>query len=253
MRRIPFALLIVPAGLCALLAVMPALAPVAVGARYVAQGYNPPATATPGPSPTPTATPRPLILTPRPTSTGLPTPAPTATPYYISATPGPCTIALLSSAVCKTAWRNQVVTWTLPLGVFTRTSNIFDGTTRITTTTPLTPTRPITLTPRWQAARALTPITLTASGLTSTLWGQTLPNIVVTATRYMWNQARGWYTVTYYTRTADASGRFTVTIAGALLNSQRDYWTVSAHVTQTLHIGGVYTRRLYFPIVRGGS
>lgn len=247
------ALLTVSVCMCALLAVMPALAPIALGAHYVAQGYDLTSTPTPGPSPTPTptATPRPLILTPRPTSTGLPTPAPTPTPYYVGATPGPCTIALLSSATCKTAWRNQVVTWTLPLGVFTRTANIFDGTTRITTL--LTPMRPITLTPRWQAARALTPITLTASGLTSTLWGQTLAGIVVTATRYMWNQSRGWYTITNYVRTADSLGRFTVTVTGALINSRRDYWTISAHVTQTLHIGAVYTRRLFLPIARRGG
>ena len=229
-------------------------------ANWAAQGYQTP-TATPGPSPTPsqtpTKTPIPFLLTPRPTSTAL-TPRPaTPTPQTVAATPGPCTVALSErSATCKTAHR-QPVTWTLRLTDTVAdqrvvTSSLFDFTSRAVFTQDLLGGAVITVAPRWQAARAITVITLTGaiSGkITGTLLaGFAPPNAPVTLIWHRWTTATRSHAAAFYATVANASGVWTRTVP-VVLAHPRDYWQVRHTTAGVTHVAGMLTHRLIFPII----
>ena len=83
----------------------------------------------------------------------------------------------------------------------------------------------------------------------TTLTGQAPAGSVVTLRHYRWVTATGFYRVTMYSASVDASGVWTRTVP-AVLTTRRDYWQVWHSTGGVTHVQGVLTRRLYFPVAR---
>jgi len=129
---------------------------------------------------------------------------------------------------------------------------LFDG--------PLLAGTVITVAPRYQAARGLTVITLTAQ-LSTTDWisstgfkGLAPPSSTVDLRYYRLLTTTNFFSVKFYTTTASSTGMYTLPLSYTL--AALDFWQVWNHTgaggnqpNDVDTISAVYVRRLYLPVV----